>query len=161
MPADDTAPKSLTDLEAVIDRRFRELTGSPLERCTIEFYPYSKFTSTIRLHDRVLRVRLSDLLTEATAPTIESFALKLLHKLTRTRVPRSVLRRCDDFLNQPDTIRRERELRRTRGRKRCLPPGGEVFDLEALYRDLNRIFFESDLQVAFEEDPKYASPRPL
>lgn len=137
----------LNELERLLDRRFRELTGSTLQSCEVDFYPYARFTSTIRLQNRRLRVRLSDLLEDAGPEIVESFALKLLHKLTRTRPTQQILRRCSDFLNDRNTVLREREIRRLRGRKRCLPPAGEVFDLQALFDDINQTFFRGTLRL--------------
>ena len=143
----NSEPKTLTELETLLSRRFLELTGTRVRDCSIEFYRYSRFTSTIRLRNDRLRVRLSDLLEDAAPEIIESFSLKLLHRLTRTRVPRGIRQCCNEFSNDPETIRREREMRRLRGRKRCFPPAGEVFDLEPLFGDLNRTFFQGALQL--------------
>ncbi len=137
----------LTELGVLLEKRFFELTGTGLSGCSIAFYPYARFTSTIRLRDDRLQVRLSDLLLDASPEVVESFALKLLHKLTRTRPSRRIVRQCNAFLNDPETVRREREMRRQRGHKRLLPPAGDVFDLAGLFENLNQTYFGGALQV--------------
>lgn len=144
MPPTDLSISELSD--HLLDL-FQRLNARPARTCQIEFYPYSRFSSTIRLRDDTIKIRLSDLLSDAPQPIVEAFGVKLVYKISGRTTPRSVSERCRHFVNSPETLKRERHLRRQRGRKRVRPEAGDVFHLGGLFEDLNRRFFENSLKV--------------
>lgn len=132
----------------IFERVFRELkprTEAP--RFEIRFYPYVNLDSTIRLDPdrRGVRVKLSDQLEQAPAGVLEALANILLAKLYRKPVAESHDRLYRRFVHRRDVRERAHEIRRRRGRKRCLPPQGRVYDLDEMFDRLNRRYFEGKL----------------
>jgi hypothetical protein len=134
--------------EEMFERVFRKLkprTAPPAFR--VLFKPYANLDSKIRLeagHEKI-EVRMSDQLRTAPGTVREALAWVLLGKLYRKSIPPEVERDYKTFVNRADVRRRALELRRERGRKRLVPPKGGVFDLEAIFEDLNVRFFEACL----------------
>lgn len=138
---------SLQKLRCEFSRLYQELKGGEAPACQVEFYPYSNLTHTIRVRNGRILVRLSDLLIDAPA-TVQASALSILvHRLLRAPVPESVKRRYQNHIRQPQFVASLRKLRRSRGRKHLSSPRGVVYDLQTLYEDLNREFFQSRLRV--------------
>jgi len=144
MPSTDLL---LSVLSQRLTALFEDLNRRPVRMVHLEFYPYSRFSSTIRFRDGVLKIRLSDLLKAAPEPVVEAFGTKLVYKISGRKIPDSVSEQCRRFLDLPETREREKSLRRQRGRKRILPPSGDVFDLGRLFQSLNRDFFSDSLAV--------------
>ena len=114
---------------------------------SVQFKPYANLDSKIRLeagHERI-EVRMSDQLRTAPDSVREALAWVLLGKLYRKAIPPELERCYKSFVNRADVRRRALELRRERGRKRLVPPKGGVFDLEAIFTNLNVRFFEGKL----------------
>ncbi len=126
-------------------RVFRELrprTQAP--EFSLEYRPYADVNSTIRLeegHKRV-RVRISDLLEGAPSPVLEALAYILLSKLYRKPLPAAYDRRYRSFLNRADIRRKALLIREIRGRKEIRSPKGRTYDLEEIFGQLNRRFFQ-------------------
>lgn len=132
-------------VEEIFLRVFRELRPrTPLPQFSIQFYPYANLDSTIRLNaDRTrVRVRMSDVLEGAPAPVQEALAFILVAKLYRKPVPRMYHHRYRLFVNRADIRRKAMLLRQTRGRKQLTSAQGQVYDLEQMFRELNRRFFD-------------------
>jgi hypothetical protein len=114
---------------------------------SVLFKPYTNLDSKIRLeagHEKI-EVRMSDQLRSAPDSVREALAWVLLGKLYRKAIPPEVERCYKTFVNRADVRRRALELRKERGRKLLTPPKGGVFDLEAIFDDLNVRFFERGL----------------
>lgn len=113
----------------------------------VQFRPYANVNSTIRLREGRLVVRLSDLLRDAPPAVLEALALILISKLYRLRVPagsRACYRR---FLHRRQMRRRLRLVRQTRSRKPAHAPRGQVYNLERIFRRLNRGYFQGLLAM--------------
>ena len=134
--------------EEMFTRVFREMkprTAPPAFR--VLFKPYANMDSKIRLeagHERI-EVRMSDQLRSAPDSVREALAWVLLGKLYRKAIPPEAETRYRTFVNRADVRRRALELRRERGHKRLVHPKGGVFDLEALFDDLNVRYFDGSL----------------
>jgi hypothetical protein len=126
-------------------RVFRELRPrAAAPDFVIQFYPYANLNSTIRLNaERTqARVRMSDLLEGAPAPVQEALAYILIAKLYRRPVPKAYHYRYRLFVNRADVRRKALLLRQIRGRKQISSAQGRVHDLEEIFQDLNRRFFD-------------------
>jgi hypothetical protein len=144
------APESepaLRKLRREFRRLYQELRGGRAPACQVEFYPYSNLTHTIRVRNGGIIVRLSDLLIDAPASVQTSALSILVHRLLRAPAPERVKRRYQDYIRQPPFVESLRKLRRSRGRKHLSSPKGRVYDLKELFKDLNREFFQSSLNV--------------
>jgi hypothetical protein len=129
--------------EEIYARVFRELKPrSPLPRLRVEFCPFANADSFIKLHDGRLEVRMSDLLSGAPAPVIESLAHILLGKLYRKPAARVYSHRYRMYLNRRDMRRQANLVRQIRGRKFVSGPQGEHYNLEAIFERLNGHYFD-------------------
>jgi len=130
----------------VFQRMFTRLAcpGRP-PHFVVEFYPYCNLTHSIRLREETAYVRLSDLLCDAPLEMLEAAAAILLTRLYRRRAPRSVMETYQRFAHERGTRRRLLALRRKRARLRISHPRGRHHDLEPLFEELNRKYFEANL----------------
>lgn len=115
-------------------------TGRP-PRFEVEFYPYANLTNTIRMQEDVARVRLSDLLCRARREDVEATAAVLLARLYRVPLPPKYASAYRRHAWNPSTRRRLLRLRRRRVRRPQNLPRGSVYDLAAMFRNLNREYF--------------------
>jgi hypothetical protein len=129
--------------EEIYTRVFRDLkprTAPPVMR--VEFCRFANADSFIRLEDGRLHVRMTDLLSGAPAPVIESLAYILLGKLYRKTVPRLYAHRYRLYMNRKDVRRQAHLLRQIRGRKFISGPKGTHHDLQEIFERLNAQFFD-------------------
>ncbi len=132
-------------VEEIYGRVFRELkprTRAP--EFLVEYRPYANVDSFIRAEpgDGRLRVRMADLLEGAPAPVHEALAFILVSKLYRKAIPEKYNRRYRLFLNRADVRRKTLLLRQIRGRKPLSGAQGRCYNLEELFEDLNRRYFD-------------------
>lgn len=130
----------------VFQRMFTRLacTGRP-PHFVVEFYPYSSLTHSIRLREETAYVRLSDLLRNAPLEIFEAAAAILLARLYRRRTPRQIAETYKNYAHGRETRRRLLALRRKRARLRISHPRGRHHDLEPLFDELNRRYFQASL----------------
>lgn len=138
--------RSAVSAEEVYVRAFRRLgLRRPVPAFDVEFRPFTALRSTIRLKATYVQVRISDLLREAPPLVQDALAEILIAKAFRRRASREA-RECYVAYVFSDVMRRRiDEARRSRGRKRLLPPRGRWYDLEEVFRRLNRRFFAGEL----------------
>jgi len=132
-------------VEEIFLRAFRDLRPrTPQPEFSIQFYPYANIDSTIRLNAErsQVRVRMSDLFEGAPAPVQEALAYILIAKLYRKPVPRKYQHRYRLFVNRADIRKKALLLRQLRGRKQISSARGRIHDLEEMFSDLNRRFFD-------------------
>lgn len=129
-------------VEQIYARVFRSLRPrTPVPRVTVRFRKYANANSRIRLQDGHLSVDISDLLQAAPAPIQEALASILLAKLFRKAPDRGVLARYRRYLNRPDVRRTLHLVKQERGRKALRDPQGSVYNLCAVFEDLNLRYF--------------------
>lgn len=128
--------------EQIYERVFREIrprTAPPGVR--VEFRRFANANSFIRLENGTLFVRMADIFEGAPAPIQEALAYLLLGKLYRKPVPETYSLRYRRWLNSGPVRRQLQVVRKVRGRKMLAAPQGAVYDLEALFDELNLRFF--------------------
>ena len=129
-------------VEQIYERVFRTLKPrTPLPRVSIRFRPYANANSRIRLENGDLRVDISDLLKNAPAPIQEALAFILLSKLYRKPTPDNIAARYRRYLNRAEVRRTLDLVKQERGRKDYLDPRGRVYDLCAIFEELNFQYF--------------------
>ncbi|HUL16103.1 MAG TPA: hypothetical protein VLV88_08915 [Terriglobales bacterium] len=114
-------------------------------RFRVSFYPYSSLTLTIRRREDLLLVRFSDLLMRAPLAVLEAAAALLLARIYRRQAPAELVAPYLEYARSHRTRNRIRQLRRARIRP-SFGPEGLHFDLNQLFDDLNRRFFDANLQ---------------
>jgi len=130
-------------VEEIYARVFRELRPrTPLPEFLVEYRPFANVNSSISMKDRMVEVKLSDLLQDAPASVAESLARILLGKMLRQPAARSYVHRYKLFLNRKDIRHQMHLMRQTRGRKHISGPSGRIFDLAEMFNRLNAEFFD-------------------
>jgi len=132
-------------VEQIYRRVFHELKPrTAIPEVTVTFRAYVHMDSNIELdrEKKALRVRVSDQLERAPAPVHEALAYILLCKVFRKEVPKQYKRRYHLYTERADVREKSLLVRRVRGRKQITSAEGAVYDLEAMFDDLNQQFFD-------------------
>jgi len=147
-PVKAQAPDAHPDPAPVFARVFQRLGfNRPLPEFQVSYFPYAGLRSKIRLRGNVIEAGISDLLLGARPLVHEALAEILLCKLFRRR-PSHEARDCYlAFARHADTARRIEEVRRQRGAKLIRPPWGFFYNLQEIFDDLNRRFFQGEIRV--------------
>ena len=140
----------------IFQESYRELRPrSPVPEFRIEFFAFANITSTIRLRQGKLLVRLSDLLEGAPETVWQSIAHILLAKIYRQPIVREYSTRYRRYVSSSAMRRQAHLVRQIRGRKRISSAEGRTYNLEAVFADLNTRFFYGLLarpQLAWSRD---------
>jgi predicted metal-dependent hydrolase len=121
---------------------YRELRpDASLPELKIEFFAFANVNNTIRLRDGRLLVRLSDLLEGAPDTVLRSIAHILLAKMYRRPIDRGHAARYRKYVASHEIVRKAHLVRQLRGRKRLQSARGHLYDLDAIFEDLNTRFF--------------------
>jgi hypothetical protein len=115
--------------------------GSSVPELRIEFFAFANVNNTIRLRNGRLLVRLSDLLEGAPDGVLRAIAHILLAKMYRRPIDRGQAAKYRKYVASREIVRKAHLVRQMRGRKRLRPPRGHVYDLDAVFEDLNTRFF--------------------
>jgi hypothetical protein len=128
--------------EQIYERVFRILRPrTPVPRIEVRFKPFANANSTAQWKEGLLKVNVTDVLSEAPAPVIEALAYILLSKMFRRPVPAEFSHRYRRYLNRRDVRGVIEKTRQSRGRKLVLEPRGSVYDLETIFNELNLKYF--------------------
>lgn len=163
-PARDSSPSSRGD-GSILDRAFVDayvsLKRGPVPPYAIRFYPYTSLKSTVRVRDGRLLLRMSDILEDAPVEVLQSAVAILLHRLFRREIPDSQASFYRSYVNSRAVRLQALSVRSERGRKELTSPVGKFFNLEVLFRKLNRAYFEGKLVVRHLSWSKRSSRRIL
>ena len=132
-------PFKLQDIFAAEYRRLRP--RAPMPAFDVRFYPFTGVNTTIRLREGKALVRLSDMLEGAPESVVRAIAHILLAKLYRKPIEASHANRYRRHLGSEAVTRRAEQVRRSRGRKNVLSAQGHYYDLDEIFEQLNRQFF--------------------
>lgn len=130
---------NLPDIFAETHRSLRPRT--PLPDLAVEFYPFASINNTIRMRDGKLLARLSDVLEGAPENVLKAIAHILLAKMYRKPIEREHATRYRRYISSHGIREKAALLRQIRGRKRIDSAQGRVYDLEAIFDELNTRFF--------------------
>jgi predicted metal-dependent hydrolase len=126
----------------VFQETYRELRPrDPIPELKVDFFAFTSIKNTIRMREGKLLVRLSDLLEGAPASVIQAVAHILLAKMYRKPIERDAATRYRRYVSSHDITRKAHLVRQMRGRKRLQSAKGRIYDLEAVFEDLNTRFF--------------------
>jgi predicted metal-dependent hydrolase len=129
-------------VEQIYERVFRTLKPrAPLPQISVRFRKYANANSRITLDAGRLQIDISDLLEGAPAPIQEALAMILISKLYRKSPEPGVLARYRRYLNRADVRRAMHSVKQQRGRKLFREPKGRIYDLCALFEELNLRYF--------------------
>ena len=128
-------------LEIFHDEHRQLRPGFALPELKVEFFAFANVNNTIRLREGRLLVRLSDLLEGAPDGVVRAIAHILLAKMYRRPIAREYSTRYRRYVGSHDIRTKAHLLRQIRGRKRIETAKGGMYDLEAIFEDLNARFF--------------------
>jgi hypothetical protein len=131
-----------THLQLMFQRVYRELRPrAPIPEFDVSFYHFAGVNNTIRLRDGKIHVRLSDLLEGAPESVLASIAHILVAKLYRKPIDPADATRYRKYISSHDFSQKAHLVRQIRGRKKITAAKGHVYDLDAIFEDLNWRFF--------------------
>jgi len=126
----------------IFDESFSELRpGVSPPPISVVFFPFANVNNTIRLRRGELFVRLSDLLEGAPVPVLRAIAHILLAKMYRRPIERTQAMRYRRYIHSHEIRNKAHLVRQLRGRKRIASARGRMYDLDAIFEDLNLRFF--------------------
>src|SRR5688500_3730188 len=108
-------------------------------------YPSAGFRHTIPLRSGRVYVRLSDICKDSPPDVLRALAWILVARLLGKRVPTIHDRVYRDYSLTPSVMRSSDLARRGRGRKMISTSQGEVYDLERMFGQLHRRYFDGQL----------------
>jgi predicted metal-dependent hydrolase len=115
--------------------------ASSIPELKIEFFAFANVNNTIRMRGGRLLVRLSDLLEGAPDAVLRAIAHILLAKMYRQPIDRGQAARYRKYVASHEIVRKTHLVRQMRGRKRLHSARGHVYDLDAIFEELNTRFF--------------------
>lgn len=115
--------------------------GASIPELKVDFFAFTSIKNTIRMREGRLLVRLSDLLEGAPAHVLQAIAHILLAKMYRKPVDRESAARYRRYVSSQPISQKAHLVRQMRGRKRLDSAQGRIYDLEAVFEDLNTRFF--------------------
>jgi hypothetical protein len=131
---------TLEEIFATAHRQLRPRTVVP--EITIEFFPFAGLNHTARLNDNRLRIRVSDIFTDAPLAVYHSLALILLSKLYRKKIDSAHHRTYRSFILEDHIQARAHAARTGRGRQTRVRGGqGRYIDLDVMFNILNERYF--------------------
>jgi hypothetical protein len=134
------------DLTEVFRRVFPRLRiKSPVVSMSARFHPFAGLRSTITLRNGTVKVRVSDLLAEASPLVLEALAEILLARVFHRRPSREARECYLAYTFRPEMRRRIDAVRRQRSSKRLLPARGRHHDLDEIFHSLNQRFFHGQI----------------
>lgn len=136
-----------SSLKSVFADAFRQITQrQELPEIHASFYPFAGLNHTIRLRNRRMYVRVSDLLQDAPLSVHQALAHILVAKLFKKRITPEHERLYRQYAYQPQVLRASDLARQKRGYKRITTAVGRVHNLDKLFARVNRRYFEASLR---------------
>ncbi|HEV2765475.1 MAG TPA: SprT-like domain-containing protein, partial [Pyrinomonadaceae bacterium] len=106
---------------------------------------YAGLNHTIRLRSGRVYVRVADIFRDAPVEVHRALAFILVAKMLRRKPPKAFEAAYRAYACSPEVLRASDLARRQRGRKIVSSPRGRFYDLERIFRRLNRQYFENRL----------------
>ena len=126
----------------IFEEEYRKLRPrAPLPVFRVVFYPFANINNTIRLRQAEVLVRLSDLLEGAPETVWRALAHILVAKLYRKPIDAAQNTRYRRYVSSRAISEKAHLVRQMRGRKLIHSAQGSVYDLDAIFDDLNLRFF--------------------
>ena len=133
-------------LKTVFADAFRQITRrEDLPEIHVAFYPFAGLNHTIRLRNRRMYVRVSDLLQDAPLDVHQALAYILVAKLFKKRITPEHDQRYRQYAYQPQVLRASDLARQKRGYKQITTALGRTHNLDKLFARLNRRYFDGAL----------------
>jgi hypothetical protein len=112
----------------------------------VMFYPYIGINHTIRLRNSKVYVRLAEICENMPLDAQRALAFILVAKLLRKKVPPLAAKIYRSFIKSQDMQSAALENKRARGRKLISSPKGAIYNLEQIFADLNKTYFQNSIE---------------
>jgi hypothetical protein len=122
------------------------LRKEPRPQVEARFYPYAGLSSTIRMRQGRVYVRVSDILAGSPPEVLYALAAILVAKLYRLKAPKEHERTYREYTSRQAIHSAAEAARRERGYKITSSPRGKVYDLDVLFAELNERYFSGGLE---------------
>jgi hypothetical protein len=134
-------------LEAVFEQALRSLVKKePRPKIEAHFYPYAGLSSTIRLRQGRVLVRVSDILVGSPHEVLLALASILVAKLYRLKASKVHEKLYRAHTLHPPILDASQAARRNRGYKITTSSRGKIYDLAELFAQLNAKYFDGELE---------------
>jgi len=134
-------------LKAIFDEVLKgAVKREPLPQIEAHFYPYAGLSSTIRLRQGRVNVRVSDILRHSPPEIIYALARILIAKLYRVKVSSEHQRIYREYASSAEIRAASEAVRRERGYKLTTSPRGRAYDLDEMFTSLNARYFDGRLE---------------
>ncbi len=131
-----------SQLLTIFEEEYRQLwPRAPMPAMRVDFFPFANVNNTIRLRGERVLVRLSDLLEGAPEAVLRAIAHILLAKLYGKPIEAAQNTRYRRHVSSRALTEKAHLVRQMRGRKVIASAQGAVYDLEAIFDELNARFF--------------------
>ncbi len=138
-----SAEESLKMLFADVFQQISKRQAKP--EINVTFYPFAGLNHTIRIRNQRVYVRVSDILRDAPPTVYRALAHILVGKLFNQRPPAEYEILYRQYAYQPQILRASDLARQRRGRKQLKGSVGRTYDLDRIFAQLNRHYFENAL----------------
>lgn len=136
----------MNEIKKFFGDAFRHLGNNrPVPEIEVRFYPYAGLHHTIRVRSGRVYVRLSDICKACPPDVLRALAFVLVARLLGKRIPDVHSRVYQDYSLTPEVMRAADLARRHRGRKQISSAQGTVYNLDKMFRKLNRKYFSGEL----------------
>ena len=130
------------ELLNILQETYRELRPrAPIPEFQAAFFPFTDVNNTIRMREGKLLVRISDLLEGAPKTVLRAIAHILLAKMYRKPIASEQAVRYRRYVGSHHLRGKGHLVRQIRGRKRIDSAQGRHYDLDAIFEELNVLFF--------------------
>ena len=142
---EDESFRELQELcRSVLEGAFPVFQKGQTKAC---FYPYIGMTHTIRRKGETWVIRISDHCRDAPKPVLEAIVTILACKVMRKKPSLKAVRAYELFRKNPSVADAVRKRRLLKGQKRMAGQAGKYHSLENIYRDLNRRYFNNQIEI--------------
>jgi len=111
----------------------------------ISFYPYIGINHTIRVREGEVFVRIGELCRDMPLPCHRGLAFILVGKLLRKKIPPGAREVYSAYSKSQEVRVNAAANRRERGRKVVTTSKGHVYDLDAIFDDVNQKYFTGSI----------------
>lgn len=140
-------PPTIADIKQLYEEAFQWYDGSrPAPVIYVSFYPYVGINHTIRIRNGAIYVRIGTICGEMPAECHRGLAYILTGKLLRRKIPKGAREIYAAYIRTDEIRMRAAESKRALGRKVVTSPLGEVYDLDEIFDELNRVYFSDTLK---------------
>ncbi len=145
--SNSTADPSVSLLRQIYEDEYQAINPSKkLPTIEISYYPYVNINHTIRIRNKTIFVRISDLFKTAPVEIHRALAAILISKLLGKKVPKAAREKYRRFVNREEFQLLAVENKRQKGRKQITTPQGVYFDLDEIFGKINLIYFVGSIE---------------